>query len=165
MALRLAQIPQDFDYLKIILNNLDDDFLEPFSILRRVGKFEFAKRYIPNRYYISPYDYEAIPYRRLLEKTQIEGKTSNILQISYANHANSASEYAQALKNRVAYFTKHSIISLGSIFPFPSTLTFKEQKQYERTWSEFKEAEKAERHRLISDPRKELFYHTENAIR
>lgn len=79
LALRLARLPQHLEYLKVILTNLDENFLEPFNILRQVEKFEFAERDIPNRFYTSPYDYEAVNHRRRLEKTQIEGKTSNSL--------------------------------------------------------------------------------------
>lgn len=160
LALRLAQLPQDFEYLKIILTNLDESFLDPFNILRRVGKFEFAERGVPNSYYTEPFDYEAISDRRFLEKVQIEGKTSNTLYMSLAKHAESTIRYAQSLDHNIS----SSEANLSSIFPDPS-IPISRKEEHLRTSVQFEDTQKAERQRLILDPRQELSYHAENAIR
>jgi hypothetical protein len=160
LALRLTQLPQDFEYLKIILTNLSESFLNPFNILRRVGKFEFAERYVPNSYYTEPFDYNAISDRRFLEKVQIEGKTSNTLYKSLSEYAESAIGYTQSLEHNIS----KSEANLSSVFPRP-LIPISRKQEYLRTSVEFENTKKAERQRLVSDPRQELSYHAENAIR
>jgi hypothetical protein len=157
LALHLAQLPQDLEYLKVILTNLAESFLDPFNILRRVGEFEFAERYIPNQYFTEPFDYEAVPDRRFLEKVRIEGKTTNTLHISFAKYAESAFRYVGNLECNI----NNLEANLSSIFPDPSIPSSGAQEHL-RT---FKDMVKVERRRLISDPRQELSYHAENAIR
>ncbi len=103
---------------------------------------------------------QAISDRRFLEKVQIEGKTSNALYMSLAQHAQSTIRYAQSLDHHIG----NSEANLSSIFPDPS-IPISRKQEHLRTSVEFEDTRKAERQRLILDPRQELSYHAENAIR